>query len=119
MTVDEAHTLTTLLAASPVALTGQETMIPLSDVLPPVQKALTPSDRLRREKEARNNQRRLWDLLRKPLRFESADGAVYSLTFVTTWKLVDGSSFLRYCLNPDLLKLLEQIKQRHKLDALV
>ncbi|WP_425952930.1 hypothetical protein [Ralstonia pseudosolanacearum] len=118
LTAEEARILTELLVANPVALTCQEAMVPLASIFPPAPKVSSMTDRLRREAVARNNRRSLVELLRRAWSFEVQGGAFYSFVFVNDCTFVNGSEFLRYSLNPGLVRMLEGIKKQHGLDAL-
>jgi hypothetical protein len=109
LTSDEAKTLTILLTGNPVALTGHEAMVPLSDLLPDS----PDGDRWQNVERRQDKIRQMMELLQRSWRFHDAAGNACSFPFVTGCSLANESKFLRYTLNRNLLSYLMAIKATH------
>lgn len=115
MTEYEAKVLTAVLTGNPVALRGDEALIPLAEIVPYRQPASTVLGQQRRNAAIKQDCRVLFDVLMKNWSIDLPDGTVQSFHFVSECALMADSQYLRYRLNRFALVLLEQIRSSREL----
>jgi hypothetical protein len=115
MTDCEAKVLTAVLTGNPVALQGHEALIPLSDLVPYRQPALTGLGEQKRNVSVKRDIQLLFEVLMKNWIIALPDGTVQGFHFVSEYALMADSQFLRFRLNRFVLVLLEQIRSSREL----
>jgi hypothetical protein len=115
LSAPDARILTMLLTETPVALRGEEAMVPLSKLLPGSPRPLRAGHQLRTDSEKSE----LSGLLQKSWTVEFPEERFIGFPFVCSFMFVNDSQFMRYTLSSGLISTLKALKHLYSLDHLV